>query len=58
MSGRTAIYLVRHGSTQWNEEGRWQCMDDRTLSETGSMVRMAVGDEHVGDLLEAVAQGR
>ncbi|HOA15460.1 MAG TPA: histidine phosphatase family protein [Bacillota bacterium] len=35
MSLRTTAYLIRHGSTQWNEEGRWQCMDDKALSETG-----------------------
>jgi broad specificity phosphatase PhoE len=33
----TKIYLVRHGATDWNEQGRWQCLDDRKLSEKGEL---------------------
>lgn len=29
------IYLVRHGQTAWNAEGRWQGVLDVPLSETG-----------------------
>lgn len=35
MSKGTTIFLVRHASTQWNEEGRWQCMDDKPISDMG-----------------------
>ena len=31
----TTVYLVRHASTDWNDEGRWQCLDDRPIGENG-----------------------
>jgi probable phosphoglycerate mutase len=31
----TLLYLVRHGETDWNREGRWQGHYDRSLSPAG-----------------------
>lgn len=31
----TLLYLVRHGETDWNREGRWQGHHDRSLSAAG-----------------------
>ncbi len=30
------IYLVRHGSTEWNEKRLWQGVVDTELSERGT----------------------
>ena len=32
---KTRFYLIRHGETQWNKEGKYQGMTDIALSETG-----------------------
>jgi broad specificity phosphatase PhoE len=31
----TKLYVVRHGETRWNFEGRWQGWQDSDLTETG-----------------------
>ncbi|MBK9234499.1 MAG: histidine phosphatase family protein [Anaerolineae bacterium] len=31
----TTIWLLRHGQSQWNHEGRWQGQADIQLSELG-----------------------
>ena len=33
MSSGITLYLVRHASTDWNDEGRWQCLDDRPIND-------------------------
>jgi len=38
----SCIYLVRHGSTEWNEKQLWQGVVDTELSEKGRMQSKAV----------------
>lgn len=33
--GKTRLYLIRHGQTQWNKDGRYQGWTDIALSEEG-----------------------
>lgn len=41
------VYLVRHGLTDWNAEGRWQGSIDIALSEKGREQARALGDRLV-----------
>jgi broad specificity phosphatase PhoE len=40
----TRIYLVRHGQTAWNAEGRWQGTLDIPLGELGHLQARALAD--------------
>jgi broad specificity phosphatase PhoE len=31
-----SLFLIRHGETDWNHEGRWQGHEDRGLTERGA----------------------
>ncbi|MDX6539510.1 MAG: hypothetical protein QOI71_1120 [Gaiellales bacterium] len=50
----TMLYLVRHGETDWNREGRWQGHYDRPLSAAGRAQAMAaarrLAHEHISQL--------
>lgn len=59
----THLYLVRHGQTDWNVEGRWQGQSDVPLNDTGrkQAAAMATALAHAGlqaiyasDLIRAV----
>ncbi|MBK9234511.1 MAG: histidine phosphatase family protein [Anaerolineae bacterium] len=39
----TTIWLLRHGQSQWNHEGRWQGQADIQLSELGRQQAHRVG---------------
>lgn len=47
------LWLVRHGRTAWNAEGRWQGSIDVPLSEEGRSQSMALGERLRGVSLEA-----
>ncbi|EQC25697.1 hypothetical protein SDRG_16435 [Saprolegnia diclina VS20] len=38
------LWLVRHGATEWNTEGRWQGQTDVPLSAVGQAQALALGD--------------
>lgn len=40
----TELYVLRHGETEWNREGRWQGVFDSPLTEKGRAQARAVGD--------------
>jgi probable phosphoglycerate mutase len=58
----TTLYLVRHGETDWNREGRWQGHHDRPLSAAGRaqataaarrLARERISQIHASDLKRA-----
>ena len=58
----TLLYLVRHGETDWNREGRWQGHYDRPLSAAGCaqaaaaarrLARERISQIHASDLKRA-----
>ena len=58
----TLLYLVRHGETDWNREGRWQGHYDRPLSVAGRaqaaaaarrLARERISQIHASDLKRA-----
>lgn len=43
MAGFPELYVLRHGETEWNRQGRWQGVLDSPLTETGREQARAVG---------------
>jgi broad specificity phosphatase PhoE len=43
------VYVIRHGQTKWNAEGRWQGHEDVPLSEEGYAQARALA-EHLSDV--------
>lgn len=41
----TTVYLVRHAATDWNDERRWQCLDDRPINDRGRLQAASVASE-------------
>ena len=63
----TTLYLVRHGETDWNREGRWQGHYDRPLSAAGRaqaaaaarrLAREHISQIHASDLKRAAETAR
>ncbi len=48
------IYLVRHGQTDWNLQGRFQGREDIELNETGIMQAVNCGKAIKGTVFQAV----
>ena len=62
--GMATLFLVRHGETAWNREGRWQGQHDEPLSEVGREQAAAIAERlaplqphalHASDLARAWA---
>lgn len=49
------MWLVRHGETDWNREGRWQGHTDVPLNEVGRAQAVALGHRLRGERLAAIA---
>jgi broad specificity phosphatase PhoE len=61
------VYVIRHGQTEWNAEGRWQGQLDIPLSEEGRAQTRALAKQlahknlaavYASDLLRAAETGR
>lgn len=50
----TKLYLVRHGQTDWNLEGRWQGHIDVPLNEVGRRQAAQIARQLAGEGLEAI----
>jgi broad specificity phosphatase PhoE len=50
----TTLFLVRHGETDWNAEGRLQGHTDRPLSDYGRRQARRLAEELEGEELEAI----
>ena len=50
----TTIYVIRHGETDWNREGRWQGHAPTPLNATGRAQARALADRLAGEELTAV----
>lgn len=48
------IYLIRHGETDWNLQGRFQGREDIALNENGMMQAKLCGDALKGEQFKAV----
>lgn len=48
------IYLVRHGVTTWNQEGRWQGQTDTPLAPEGEAQAERVADRLASEKIQAV----
>lgn len=49
-----SLTLVRHGTTAWNEGGRWQGLTDNPLGQTGEGQALALRDTLAGQTFDAV----
>lgn len=45
MTATLHLTLVRHGSTEWNDSGRWQGLTDNPLGAQGAAQALALADE-------------
>jgi alpha-ribazole phosphatase len=50
----TSIFLVRHGETTWNTQGRFQGHSDTPLSESGQRQAKGLGNYLKGETLQAI----
>ena len=50
----TLLYLVRHGETDWNREGRWQGHYDRSLSAAGRAQAAAAARRLAGERISQI----
>ena len=50
----TTLYLIRHGETDWNVEGRWQGHADVPLNEHGRQQAIQISQQLAGVGLAAI----
>ncbi len=54
MSDTTELWLVRHGQTDWNLQGRYQGNTDLALNETGLAQAVALAEVIEGERIQAI----
>jgi alpha-ribazole phosphatase len=54
MQGMTKFYLVRHGQTDWNKEGRYQGQADINLNSDGEEQARVVSQKLAGKPIDAI----
>ena len=54
MSGALHLTLVRHGTTAWNESGRWQGLTDNPLGPGGEAQARLLRDRLAGETFDQI----
>ena len=54
MTGTLHLTLVRHGTTAWNESGRWQGMTDNPLGPQGETQALLLRDRLAGETFDQI----
>ena len=54
MTGTLHLTLVRHGTTAWNESGRWQGITDNPLGPQGEAQALVLRDRLAGETFDQI----